>query len=85
LEFGDMMITFEQIKESVKDIEHTEIFHQRFQSNGVKFKKYGMNVEIFPQYIAVKGECEDILSWEFMDNPTLENVQFTVIDPRWFC
>lgn len=80
------MPTFEQIKEAAKNIEHIEIVDQLDKSGktrGVRFQRLGYVVEIFPHVIAVKEEDEDNLSWEFIHDLNLENVQFTVMDPGW--
>lgn len=79
------MVTIEQIKQAVKNVEHVDISDDLGNSpvTGVRFRKDGYVVEILVDRIAVRGEEDDDLSWEFLRPVTLENVLKTVEDPTF--
>lgn len=76
------MLTFEEIKKAVRDIEHVEISNDD-GSKGVRYTNDGYVVEILESLIAVREEDASDMDWEFRHDPTIEDMTKTMDDPGW--
>ena len=75
-----MMVTYEQILQAAEGLVFTPI-ECKESGKGIRFDKDGCTVEIMVGLIAVKDESADNLSWEFRDDPDLDDVKNVIDDP----